>query len=69
MAFFLGLYVFSKVVVSLPGARGCRFVKNSSDFKEHFFDTNLSSFSRWSARAFGAQASDDVSSQLHPPPH
>lgn len=59
----------SKVVVSLPGARGCRFVKNSSDFKEPIYDTNLFFFSPQFARAFGAQASDDISSQLHPPPH
>lgn len=35
--FFLGLCLCSKVVVSLPGAHSCRFVKSSSDFKEHFF--------------------------------
>lgn len=57
-----------RVVVSLPGAHGCRSVENSSDFKECIFDTNLSFFCSWSARGFGAQASGDVSSPLRPPP-
>ena len=67
--FFRAPCVFKgRVIVPFPGARGCRSAENSSDFKERVFDTNLSFFSPWSARAFGAQASDDISSPLHPHP-